>query len=56
MLAGYAAQLVMKNWMPLYFDKYNALLAQQTQGLSALQLQRAEAMANPIVVELLSSR
>ena len=56
MLAGYASQLVLKNWMPLYFDKYNALLTQQTQGLSALQLQKAEAVANPIVVKLLSSR
>ena len=54
--AGYAAQLVLKNWMPLYFDKYNALLTQQTQGLSALQMQRAEAVATPIVAKLLSSR
>ena len=47
---------VMKNVMPLQYDKYDALFRFQTTNFTADELDEAKAVAEPVVVALLSSR
>ena len=46
----------MKNVMPLQYDKYDALFRFQTTNFTVAEVEDAKAVAEPVVVALLSSR
>jgi hypothetical protein len=48
--------ITLKNVMPVHFEKYNALVQQQTSSFSAGDLARAYRIAADVVVKLLASR
>ena len=55
-LSGYASMLALKNCLPLYLDRIDALYSQHISGLSQSDISKAEAVASPVVLKLLRSR